>query len=249
MKLPGSRWLVRKAAPPRRFRLYCFCYAGGSAANYANWQADLDPSIEICAIELPGRGTRFGEEPETSMSTLATTVAQVITTANHPSFAFFGHSLGALLAFEVARSLQQMDASVPQHIFVSGGSAPQHRRDNGNLHLLADDALIEELKNYNGTPHVVLEHRELMDLLLPMIRADFSLVANYTYRTAPLLSMPMTVLMGCDDDNGAGEHVEGWKKETTADCKIAWFEGDHFYIHPQRDAVLDCIRTEWLRQG
>ena len=247
MTLHASRWLVRKPAPPRRFRLYCFCYAGGSAANYANWQADLDPTIEICAIELPGRGTRFGEEAETSLSTLKATVAQVIASAGHTSFAFFGHSLGALLAFEVARTLQQMGAAVPQHIFVSGGSAPQHRRDTGKIHLLADDELIEELKNYNGTPPAVLEHEELMELLLPMIRADFALVANYTYSAAPLLPMPTTVLMGRDDDNGEGEHVEGWKKETSADCKIFWFEGDHFYIHPQRDAVLECIRTEWIR--
>ena len=248
MTLSANRWLVRKPGARRRLRLYCFCYAGGSAANYANWQADLDPSIEIYAIELPARGTRFGEEPETSLSSLTVTVANVIASAGHSSFAFFGHSLGALLAFEVARFLQQMGAVQPQHIFVSGGSAPQHRRDTGKMHLLSDDDFIDELKNYNGTPPAVLEHRELMDLLLPMIRADFALVANYTYRPAPLLAMPMTVLMGRDDDNGEGEHVTGWKKETSADCKIIWFEGDHFYIHPQRDAVLDCIRSEWLAQ-
>ncbi|MBV6325546.1 thioesterase II family protein [Duganella violaceipulchra] len=245
MNLPRSPWLVRQSGAGRRLRLYCFCYAGGSAANYASWQAELDPAIEICAIELPGRGRRFGEEPQTSLAAVTATVAKLIASQGSMPFAFFGHSLGALLAFEVARYLHHHGLPTPRHLFLSGASAPQHRRKL-ELHLLADDALIEELKRYNGTPLVVLEHRELMELLLPVIRADFALAGNYAYRPGALLNMSMTVLMGREDKNGEGEHVEGWKKETSGDCRIAWFDGDHFFIHPQRAAVFDCIRSELL---
>src|SRR5471032_475399 len=109
MTQQSNRWLVRQPGAPRPIRLYCFCYAGGSAAAYANWQPDLDPSIEICAIELPGRGMRFGETPLTSLPMVTETIAKLICRENHPRFAFFGHSLGALVAFEVARYLQQHD--------------------------------------------------------------------------------------------------------------------------------------------
>jgi medium-chain acyl-[acyl-carrier-protein] hydrolase len=240
-----SPWLIRQSGAERHLRLYCFCYAGGSAANYASWQEELDPAIEICAIELPGRGRRFAEEPQTSLAAITATVAQLIGRQGSMLFAFFGHSGGALLAFEVARYLHQKGLPTPRRLVLSSASAPQHRRKL-ELHLLVDDALIEELKRYNGTLPVVLEHRELMGLLLPTILADFAVAGNYAYLPGPLVNMSMSVLMGREDKNGEGEHAEGWKKETSGNCRIAWFDGDHFFIHPQRAAVFDCIRSELL---
>lgn len=242
MTLQSNRWLVRQPGAARPFRLYCFCYAGGSAANYASWHADLGPDIEVCAIELPGRGMRFGEAPETSLAQVTETVAQMIARQGGAPFAFFGHSLGALLAFEVARYLQQRGLPTPLHVFASGASAPQHRRQT-DVHLLEDGALIDKLKEFNGTPPAVLENRELMELLLPMLRADFSMAANYTYRAAPLLRLPLTVLMGRDDENSEGDGVEGWRKETTGPFHVEWFEGGHFFIHPKRDAVLEFVQS------
>ncbi|MES2296363.1 MAG: thioesterase domain-containing protein [Pseudomonadota bacterium] len=269
MTIKSNPWLVRSPGAPRRLRLYCFCYAGGSAANYANWQAELSPQVEICAIELPGRGSRFGETPMSSLPLLTETVAREIARNSPMPFAFFGHSLGALLAFEVARYLQHQGLPKPLHLFASGASAPQHRSSKKKIHLLGDSEFIEELKNYNGTPPAVLAHRELMELLLPMIRADFALACDYDYRSGPLLDMPLTVMMGRDDDNAKGgdktedkgaaskaegegepkadgEQVTGWHKETSNAFHIEWFEGDHFYIQPQRAAVLACIREALL---
>ncbi|MBY0574147.1 MAG: alpha/beta fold hydrolase [Undibacterium sp.] len=243
-KTQASPWLVNHSKASARMRLYCFSYAGGSASNYASWHADLDPAIEICAIELPGRGSRFGEMPQSSLTILTATLAKVIAAHVNLPFAFFGHSLGGLLSFEVARYLQQHYAISPLHLFVSGASAPQHRDTSKKLHLLEDASLIEELKDYNGTPPEVLAHRELMELLLPMIRADFALVGDYEYRVMPLLEIPITVLMGTEEAKVEDDKVNGWSKETSAECTIAWFEGDHFFIHPQRKAVLDCIRKE-----
>ena len=246
MHSPKKSCLVRQLGAPRPQRLYCFSYAGGSAANYSHWQAKLDPSIEICAVELPGHGTRFNEAPAASMSILVESITIEILAQPHKEFAFFGHSLGALLAFEVARFLHLRGFPSPQHLFVSGASAPQTRRDVGKLHLLSDQELITALRDYNGTPPSVLEHEELMELLLPMIRADFALAANYVYRPIRLLKMPISVLIGTDDENNKLDYVDAWKRETLAECTFHWFKGDHFFIHPELEAVFECIRSQWV---
>ncbi|MES2295472.1 MAG: alpha/beta fold hydrolase [Pseudomonadota bacterium] len=234
----NTPWLVRQTAAQARLRLYCFSYAGGNAGNFAPWQAALDPAIEVCAVQLPGRGGRFGEAPYTSLSALVEALAQVISHQDKLPFAFFGHSLGGLLGFEVARFCQRHFLPMPKHLIVSGCAAPRLRKTERQLHLLDDEALIEELKTYNGTPPAVLASRELMALLLPMIRADFSMVETYQYRVAPLLELPITVLAGTGDDHVSQEQVDGWKSETTHACHSLWFEGDHFFLHPQRAAVL-----------
>lgn len=237
-----SPWLVRETrSAARRLRLYCFCYAGGSASVYAPWQARLDPAIEVCAVQLPGRGTRMAEQPFTSMPALIKALAQVI--GSHQDglpFAFFGHSLGGLLAFELARYQKLHYMRMPEHLFVSGCDAPQYRSPSRRLHTLPDRELIEVLKDFNGTPPGVLQHRELMDLLLPTIRADFALVDDYVYRPGLPLAMPITVLAGRREDRTV-DQVEGWRKETLADCHVHFFDGDHFFILPEQQAVLDRI--------
>lgn len=239
--MPNS-WLVRAAgglAP--RLRLYCFSYAGGSAAGFAKWQAALGPEVEVCAVELPGHGMRRSEAPMTSLQQVVESVAQVIARQGPLPFAFFGHSLGGLLAFETARYCMRHGLALPRHLFASGCSAPQHRSPSRNLHLLEDDALIEQLRDYNGTPAELLAHRELMALVLPLLRADFGLVENYAYRPSPRLPLPITVLAGTTDEHAKTEQVEGWRKETGASCQIEWFDGDHFFIQSHLDGVLACV--------
>lgn len=236
-----SPWLVREQkTASRRLRLYCFCYAGGSASVYAPWQARLDPAIEVCAVQLPGRGGRMAEKPFTSLAEVIKALAVVIGRQDGLPFAFFGHSLGGLLAFELARYQKLHYMRMPEHLFVSGCDAPQYRSPSPRLHTLPDLELIEVLKDFNGTPPDVLQHRELMDLLLPTIRADFALVDDYVYRPGLPLAMPITVLAGRQEDRTV-EQVEGWQKETLSDCNVHWFDGDHFFILPEQQAVLDCI--------
>ncbi|MDC8758409.1 thioesterase II family protein [Janthinobacterium fluminis] len=236
-------WLLRQAGPQRRMRLFCFAYAGGNAASFMPWQAELDVDIEVCAVQLPGRGGRFGEAPYTSMSELVETLAGVVGAHADLPFAFFGHSLGALLAFELARYLQRHQRAMPQQLIVSGCNAPQMRNPSANLHLLGDAALIEELRKYNGTPAELLQHRELMELLLPSIRADFSLAETYVYQPGALLDLPMTALAGRRDPRTSAEQVEGWQKETSNICRVEWFQGDHFFLNPERAGVLEVLRA------
>lgn len=244
MSLQPSPWLMRQRGGERRLRLFCFSYAGGSATHYLPWQAALDPAIEICAVQLPGRGPRMAETPLASLPLLVDKLGDVIAQQNDLPFAFFGHSLGGLTAFELARHCRRHHLPMPEHLFVSACNAPQGRPPPRRLHELDDDGLIAALKDYNGTPPSALADREFMELMLPAIRADFALVADYQYRDGPLLDVPITVLAGKYDKHVLSERLCRWREETTESCELRWFEGDHFFIHAQRDAVLACVARE-----
>jgi len=252
MALPSSpisakSWLIMSPRATRRVRLYCFSYAGGNAAAYMPWQTALEPDIEVCAFQLPGRGARMAEAPCTSLPALIASICAVLADEcrhDQRPFAFFGHSLGALLAFEAIRHCVTLGLPLPQRLIVSGCDAPQHRRPSKGLHRMPDDQLIAALARYNGSPPEVLAHRELMDLLLPSLRADFSLAENYTYRAAPPLAVPITVLAGKRDSHVQPDKVGEWRAETTAACQVRWFEGNHFFIQPERDGVLEFLASE-----
>jgi surfactin synthase thioesterase subunit len=228
-------------------QLYCFSYAGGHAGIFLPWQRALEPHIQVCGIQLPGRASRMREPPMTSMESIVPQVALAIAADQAASFAFFGHSLGALLAFEVARYCARQGWIMPMHLFVSGCGAPKHRTRLEKLHLLPDEDLIREVRRFNGTPPEVLSNQELMQLVLPMLRADFALVDEYRYRPQPLLDVPMTVLAGKRDVLVSGGALARWAEETLAPIRTQWFEGDHFFINTDRDVVLSCIRDELLK--
>ncbi|MGH8077368.1 MAG: thioesterase II family protein, partial [Lysobacter sp.] len=237
-------WLVHRPGPKRPVRLYCFAYAGGHAGVFMPWQAALEPDVEVCAVQMPGRGSRVRERPMTSIPALVEQIAQVIAVQDDRPFAFFGHSLGALLAFEVARHGARNGLPAPAHLFVSGCEAPAHRGEPKNLHLLPDAQLLDELRGYNGTPPEVLANSELMELVLAVMRVDFALEPGYVYQPGPKLPMPMTVLAGSHDRHGLWNEVARWGDETTGPSRVQWFDGDHFFINNQQQEVLDCVRRE-----
>jgi surfactin synthase thioesterase subunit len=239
-----AEWIVRKPDSSERFRLYCFSYAGGSANSFTEWQKTILPSVSICAIQLPGRGGRFHEQPYSDLPTLVEAISEAIQSAGDVPFAFFGHSLGGLLAFEVSRYNARHGKPLPKHLFISGCHAARYRTESNKMHSLDDESLIERMKGYGGTPPEILAHRELMELLLPVIRADFALVENYTYKRQDLLSMPITVLAGTRDECDSVEQVSGWEKETTSDCNVKWFDGGHFFIRSHQQEVIDQINAE-----
>lgn len=242
-------WLVRSPGTNARLRLFCFAYAGGSAFVYTPWRAALNPAIDLCAVQLPGRGARIAEAPIASMPELLKALAPAIAQHHDLPFAFFGHSVGALIAFELARYLRLHGVAGPQRLFLSGCQAPQFRSASRGLNRLSDDAFIEALRDYNGTPAEVLENRELMELMLPTIRADFALAEDYAYRAGPQLPMPISIYAGTAEDNRAPHQIEGWRRETAAACDVTWFEGGHFFINTQRAAVVAQLNAElshWL---
>lgn len=208
------------------------------------WQAAMLPSVSICAIQLPGRGMRFHEKPYSHMPELVEAISDAIQSADDVPFAFFGHSLGGLLAFEVCRYNARHGKPLPERLIVSGCPAAKYRTGLGGIHLLDNAGLIERLKEYAGTPPEILAHRELMDMVLPAIRADFALVENYAYEAQQPLSLPITVFAGTREKFDSAAQISGWAEETTSSCVVQWFEGGHFFIQSHRQDVINQINAQ-----
>jgi medium-chain acyl-[acyl-carrier-protein] hydrolase len=240
--MPTTRWLNRKRAPNPHHRLFCFPYAGGGIASFQPWQSELGEHTEVCAVQLPGRGPRLLEPSVRSFEQLVEQLVGVVKANADLPFWLFGHSLGALLAFEVARRLQDQAQHNFCGLMISGCEAPHQRSQRPRLHELDDDALIERLHELNGTPRELLENRELMQLLLPSLRADFELFSNYRYQPAQTLDVPVTVFAGLHDDHVEHANIPHWRDQVNADFSIHWIPGDHFFIDSQRSTMLAHIR-------
>ena len=241
MRSGPDPWLVGQRRPEALLRLFCFSHAGGHPAGYLPWQAALGPQVEVRAVQLPGRAMRFHERSYREFDALAAELVAMLERHADLPFVLFGHSLGALLAFELARACGRRGLA-PLQVFVSGCGAPRLRRLRGRLHELGDDELCRELGRYNGTPAEVLADRELMQLLLPVVRDDFALVDGYRYVVGPALTVPLTVLAGRDDAEVPADIVPAWSDEAAAGCEVLWFDGGHFFIESARPAVLECLR-------
>lgn len=237
--------------PQARLRLFCFPYAGGSAAVYRPWLNHLPASVELCAVELPGRGARLRERPFQQLGPLAQAAAEGLLPFLDKPFAVFGHSLGGLLAFEVVRLLRRRGCE-PLHLFVSSRRAPHAPENDPPIHHLPESAFVAEVGNrYNGIPKAVRESPELMQLMLPVMRADFAVFESYVYAPAEPLACPISVFGGRADQRVAQEHLAGWREHTRSTCTLRLFEGGHFYWQDEgnRAALLAAIAQElqpWL---
>jgi medium-chain acyl-[acyl-carrier-protein] hydrolase len=233
-------WLVRSGPRPKALvRMYCFHYAGGGASVYRAWSTELSMEIEICAIQLPGHESRICEKPVDRVEPLAAAVASAI--AEEPDvrpFAFFGHSMGALLAFETARELRRRALRAPLRLCVSAARAPQLPNPDPPIHRLPDTEFIAKLREYDGTPEEVLQHREVMELLMPILRADFAIGENYQYRTEPPLESPISAFGGAEDRGLPVEHLEAWRAQTLSTFDFHVLTGGHFYLIQERAILL-----------
>lgn len=201
---------------------------------FRRWRGEL-PGVDVRAVELPGRGTRAREAPLTNLPALVGQVAEAIEARAGRPFAFFGHSMGALIAFEVARCLRREHGIEPVHLFVSGREAPHVAGAEPSYHALPDDALVQVLRDLKGTPDEVLENGELMQMLLPLLRADFALVESYRYSVDAPLRCAITAYGGTNDATVRTERLEAWREQTTGPFTLRMIEGDHFFLH-----VLDA---------
>ncbi len=210
---------------------------------YLRWRPQLGESVEVCPVQLPGRGSRFLEPPIDTISELVSAITEAFAEESRGPFVFFGHSMGALLAFEICRRLQALAHPLPELLIVSGCNSPQHFPPPKGLCRMPDEQLIDELYNYNGTPPEVLRDADLMSLLLPAIRADFSVLENYRYQPGSPLTIPITAFAGREDTTRISE-VEKWQHETTAEFRLHWFDGDHFFVQSEGKNVIARIMDE-----
>jgi medium-chain acyl-[acyl-carrier-protein] hydrolase len=238
----ANPWVTFFRPNPRaRLRLFCFPYAGGSSLIYRQWPEGLPADVELCAVQLPGRGSRLREPAFRQMPTLVERLAEVLPPLFDRPFAFFGHSMGASMAFELARRLRSDHAPEPCHLFVSGRRAPQTPDTDPPSYQLPEPVFIEELRRLNGTPQEVLEHPEMMQLLLPVLRADFELIQTYTYEPGPPLTCPISAFGGLQDLDAGRDLLELWREQTTAAFSLQMLPGDHFFPHTARPILLESI--------
>ncbi|HEX7175429.1 MAG TPA: thioesterase II family protein [Pyrinomonadaceae bacterium] len=230
--------------PQAELRLFCFPYAGGGETIFRRWPSHLPSTIEVCAAQLPGRGRRMKEPPRTRLSTLAREIADAARPYLDKPFALFGHSMGAVIAFELARLLRRETGTAPLRLFVSGHRAPQIPKSVPSIHNLPEEDFFEELRRFNGTPAEVLEHRELMGLMLPLLRADFELIETYTYTDAEPLDCPITAFGGERDVSVSRAELERWREQTAANFFLHMFEGDHFFLNEAGPRLLQIIRRD-----
>ncbi len=240
-----SSWLpYRKSCPGASLRLFCFPYAGGSAAAFRGWVRSLPPALELCAVQLPGRERRLRESALTRFEPLVEALIEALSPFFDLPFAFFGHSLGARLAYELSRRLVRDARAVPVKLLASGSRAPHLPNREPPIHHLPDERVLERLRTLGGTPEAVLQHEELMKLMLPVIRADFELSETYSWEEGPPLSLPMTVFGGSADRLVSPWEVEAWEEHTTASFRLEMFEGDHFFLQEDQDRLLKLIAQE-----
>ncbi|MCK1516316.1 thioesterase [Bradyrhizobium sp. 190] len=229
-------------------RLFCLPYSGGSAMFYARWRRLLPTWIDVRPVEWPGRGARMDEPLATDPRVLASQLAAELHAQLDAPYALFGHSLGALIAFELAHSLGDRGAPAPAILFASGAEAPSVR-DGSKWRLpLSDDALLEELRNLQGTPDEALSNPELMRSALPVLRADFLMCGAYAYRSRHPLPCPVHVFGGIDDETSR-ESLQAWRQETSAAFTLDVLPGHHFFIHTQQAELLDLIGSALARQS
>ncbi|MGE7993460.1 thioesterase II family protein [Pseudomonas sp. NPDC089554] len=220
--------------------LLCLPYSGASAMVYSRWRRKLPGWLQVRPVELPGRGARLGEALQTDMQALARQLASEQRLAASGPYALLGHSLGALLAFELAHELQALGCPAPLALFACGTAAPTRREDYDGKNWRepkSDAQLIDELRELQGTPEEVLANAELMSLTLPVLRADFLLCGHYAYRQRPPLRCPLHVLGG-EDDRANPSQLQAWGQETVGEFSLRMFPGGHFFIHEHEDRVL-----------
>jgi surfactin synthase thioesterase subunit len=237
----SKNWLAGLGRQPTAsYRLYCFPYAGGSAFAFRDWVA---AQLEICPVLLPGRDKRSGESAYTRLTLLAEHISEALPVER--PYALFGHSMGATLAFETARTLRRKGRPAPKYLFCSGCIAP-HLRSRGRQklrHLMKDEELINELRFLQGTPEEVLGDHSLMHMLMPTLRADFESVEMYHYEESPALECPIAVFGGTRDLEVNREELTAWRQHTRSHFSIRMLAGDHFFLHEHRVTMLYDIRA------
>lgn len=222
-------------------RLFCLPYAGGGASIYRAWPALLPISVEVVPVHLPGRETRINEQPFTRLVPLVETLSTVLTPHLDKPFAIFGHSMGALIAFELARQLRRENKPRPVHLFLSGRDAPQLSKGCLQTYKLPEPEFVEEVKRLNGTPREVLEHQELKKLVLPSLRGDFEVVQTYSYTAEPRLDCSISAFGGLQDRSTSMFYLEGWREHTDASFSLDMLPGDHFFLRTAQHLLLDIL--------
>ena len=223
-----------------KIRLFCFPYAGGGASTYRSWESQLPPEIEVCPIQLPGRENRISEAPFTQLTELVEALADVLKPVLDKPFAFYGHSMGGLLAFEVAKCLRDRFGLLPIHLFIGATIAPQLPNPFPSLDLSSPLNLTSFLRRL-GTSSKVLQNTELKEALLPTMQADFLALESYIYKDNAPLDCPISAFTGSKDRFVSQEDMAAWNTQTLGGFHLESVAGSHLFLESDREQVLQTI--------
>lgn len=247
-RLERKLWFVQNSSQPlAKFNLFCFHHAGGAASHFSDWQRHLPATIQVNAIQLPGRDHRYGESFYNSVSQIVDKLLTFEDVFREKPFVLFGHSLGAIIAFELTKTMQKKGLS-PMALIVSGRSAPALAHLQEPIHHLPDELFIKQLiLRYGGLRSDVLQSAELMSLLLPRIRADVAMAESWKYEKTLKINCPLFVFGGDNDVSVSEDDLSGWQLESENKIRIFRFSGDHFFIETDKIAVMSKIRQVFDR--
>jgi len=237
-----NRWIPYvKNNGQARMRLFCLPYAGGGASVYWSWRDHIIPEVELCPVQMPGREGRITEAPLSQIDEIVDRVFENIRSNLDLPYVLFGHSMGATVAFELAQRSRQAGERQPLHLFVSGTDAPQLPEREPLIYDLPDADFLRELHAVNGGPNPALQNPELVQLLLPALRADFVAIQTYQYRERAPLTCAITAFGGFDDPYVSAEGLELWREQTVSEFESRQLPGDHFFLHSARPELLQEI--------
>lgn len=239
----SSGWFVRSGGTAPTLRLFCFAYAGGGTSVFRGWSERLPGGVEVCAVQLPGRETRSAEEPYRRMDALVNDLAAAVEPLLDRPFVLFGHSMGALVAFELTRRLRRDGARMPERLVLSAFRAPQLPNPNIRIHHLPEEVLRTVLAK-DGTPPEVLRNEDLMRAMLPVLRADLEVCDTYEYVDEGPLCVPLTILGGLYDVRVSRSDLEHWETHAGAGHHLTMLPGSHLFVNEHRDLVLDRIAAD-----
>jgi surfactin synthase thioesterase subunit/glycosyltransferase involved in cell wall biosynthesis len=224
-------------------RLFCFPHAGAGAAAFNTWREYVPETVALAPVRLPGRESRISEAAFRTMEPLIEALADAILPLLNKPFAFYGHSMGAAIAFELTRCLRKRKSAGPRCLLVSGARAPQFRLGHLPGPEPSEAELMEQLRRLEGVPAEILENREMMGLLMPALRADTALYRGYVYTPEPPLECPIHAFGGRDDPDVTKEHLEAWAAQTTAQFRLRMFPGGHFFFHTSLPAFIRLLTS------
>jgi medium-chain acyl-[acyl-carrier-protein] hydrolase len=241
-----SRTLVCLAPRPApRHRLICVPYAGAGPAAYRRFPAMLPPEVETWAVRLPARESLIAEPPLEHIDPVVDALADQITPPDPPvPFALFGHSMGALVCFELARTLRHRGRPVPTHLFVSGRRGPRLPDPLPAIHRLPRSEFLAAVRRLSGVQDELLAEHGLIDLLVPALRADFAVCETYRYTDQPPLDCGISAFGGLSDPTTSSDQLAAWCRETTGPFRMSLFDGDHFFLHRHAPAILGAVARE-----
>jgi surfactin synthase thioesterase subunit len=242
-----SPWLIVHSVPDgqhARLRLFCFHYAGATASIFRSWRDGLPDWVEVVAVQLPGREYRLAEPLLEHSQPIVEALADSMPPLLDLPFVFFGHSMGALIAFDLARALRERGYGEPALFIASGRNSPRYIWRDAGIQTLPDDVFIAAVCDYNGTPQALVAEPDLRDLWLPRLRADLTISATYRYTEAASLTCPMLVLHGTDDGLVGDAELKAWRDETIGPVRYVQYPGNHFFLHSDEQSVLAELSLE-----